>query len=437
MSSLTEYRNNLSAMLKIAGDSIADATTAGILPISGAGRMVGEVETLRFILGRTTSVERRHGQAANRALIHDLRLQLETFFRSPSYPDISRVPILVAGVTNRQRAILAAAHTKQGEPLSEVFRHILDLLNETIDLMGPDLFSPVDDESSASEDVHVLTSLATVPAQKVAPFQFDIVADRLVVVHQVPEAAPEDKRNVAVARETLIEQGIALLKLLDKSNCDRRLLETFTTLQRNLEQNTDIVQLGILNITCHSMSAVFASELPDAIKGFLDGHNNAVKLYVSQFPDWARFVEAASVAELTNDDASIVTSTADDLVAQLERNPEIVDPEVPKVIKLLKEFVQDPARSSKRATFALLRTLENLVARTIAFGEGLITETLHGTSAILSKQLSRVIAYTLLSLVITNATPLSSVASKLPDMNWMVGALDIVKQQIQALKVVE
>jgi hypothetical protein len=276
-----------------------------------------------------------------------------------------------------------------------------------------------------------------VPGQKIAPVQFEVTRGRLQIAHQDAKSRARDLDNVNSARGVIIERGHILIQHLESTNCDRRLLETVEALQSKLVDQNDIIQLGIMNIGCEAVFDQFANELPDAIVGMLRAHSTNINLYVAQFPQWAQFTENAAVVELNEDDIRNAISTAGNIIERLVNTEEAVDPEVPKTIDMLKSLVENPRHASKRAAFALIRTIENLVSKIFDYGSSFLDQTISRTSEKTSKAISNIVMVSLLALAVESATSMSSVAGKLGDTAWMARAAEIVKEQLSSVKVFE
>jgi len=267
-----------------------------------------------------------------------------------------------------------------------------------------------------------------VPEQKIAPAQFDIHEGRLVVAHQKASNGP-DSNIASSARRALVETGQAVIDKLKETNCDRRMLDVVVNLQEKLQSQQDIVELGVFNISCEVVAAKFENELPDVVGAMLLAHSRGISSYVAQFPEWRTFTENAASAELSSADVQRLHQSSGDLVEELEKAPEIADPEVPKTIKLLRALIADPASIPKRAGYALLITLENLWSRVYGYAAEFLDSTIKKTIAISATA----VAVTLVSIAAANALDLVPVTSKLADSAWVQTATKIIRRQLEEL----
>lgn len=272
-----------------------------------------------------------------------------------------------------------------------------------------------------------------VPEQKIAPAKFDIVDGRLILIDQPAAIDPDDAGNVRSARDAILAKGEKIVAELSRSNCDRRLLQSIEDLQEGLRSNNNIIELGLLNVGCSAVCGAAGDEIPDAVRGMIDGHTTSISMFVAQFPEWQRFTEKAASVNLDAGDISSIAQSASEISTQLEQHSELADPEVPKTIQFLATLIRDPANTAKRAAFAALRTIENLVSRIISYGVDLIDQTATKTIRGLSTAASRMIVVGLMALAISSVASLGPVTVKIAESTWMRTAAELVKKQLESL----
>ena len=271
------------------------------------------------------------------------------------------------------------------------------------------------------------------PPQKIAPVQFAVANGRIVVAPQADEADPRDALNIKAAREQLLSGGQRILKELKGSNCDKRLIETVQFMHDQLASEHNIVQLGIANIGCDLMYVQFQAELPDAMLAMLRAQTVSISMYVGQFPDWHRFVENTAIVEIDQDEIARIHATAGKLAADLRANPDIADPEVPATLEWLSRMLADPANTAKRLAFAVLRTIENLVSKVCSYALDLLEQTARKSADGLSTAASKVIVVSLLSVALSGALGMSSIAGRVQEVSWIKAAAELVQKQIEEL----
>lgn len=273
-----------------------------------------------------------------------------------------------------------------------------------------------------------------VPDQKLAPAMFDIVNHKLVIINQVNKQDKEDERNIRNAFEALLNQGKNILEALQCSNCDRRILQRIHELQDKLSKKNNIIELGLMTLGVDRICKNASGELPEALSGAIEGHIAGIGMYVAQHAEWRRFSENAANVELDSGDVERISEAARAIIEGLEQNPEIADPEVPKTLRALSVLLKDPKLASRRAAFAVLRTVENLIAKVYHHGADFIDKTTTKTIDGLSSATSKVIVGTLIALAITATTNLGGLASgKIAESAWMKSAAEIVMKQLEKL----
>lgn len=268
-----------------------------------------------------------------------------------------------------------------------------------------------------------------VPRQQVAPVQFDIVDGRIIVASRAPKTVEADRANVQSALEHIRGSGEQLLKSLANSNCDRRLLENVSELHSQVISEGNIVKIGLMNMGCGVMAEQFQAELPDAIAGMLNAYNASISLYVAQFPEWEQFTQKASLIDLDEDDVAEVDIAAGEIIAALTENAALADPEVPKTIAFVRQFLTFPGASSKRAAFAMIRTIENLVSSIVRHSMSFFSKTADDLVDTGSKAASKVIIG-LLGVALMSASGIGPAAMR-AGAPWVSQAAEIVQKQIE------
>jgi hypothetical protein len=156
-------------------------------------------------------------------------------------------------------------------------------------------------------------------------------------------------------------------------------------------------------------------------------------LYLGQFDDWVKFTQNAASAELTPVDVDRVFSTTARLVERLEAAGQSVNPEVPRTIAFLNSLIAVPGEASRRAAYAVLRTIENLVAKVFLYGAAFLDDLITRTSSAVSSTASKAIVVVLLTVALDGAVGLTPVVARLADAAWMEAAVEVVRRQIDLL----
>lgn len=273
-----------------------------------------------------------------------------------------------------------------------------------------------------------------VPHQKVGPARFEIYHGRLRLQSSPARIARDDESGAIAAKEELRSAGKKILFELERSNCDRRLIESVQYLQEILaDENANVVRLALANIGCEGMCVASEEELPNAVVSMLQTYTRGVELVVAQFPEWVRFLENAAVIQLSDGDVSDIRHAAAGVVEELRARVDIVDPEVPRVLAHINDLLRNPGSSSKRAAFAVLRSVENLVSKIFSYGADFIDKTVSKTVDHASAAISKVVVAGLLGVALASATSIAPVADKVAEMKWLRIASEIIQKQFDKI----
>jgi hypothetical protein len=267
--------------------------------------------------------------------------------------------------------------------------------------------------------------------QNIAPVHFGISGHRLIIVPQPAITAPDDQSNVISARRELVDQAQRIIEQLQRSNCDKRLLDSVEYLKQGLQSEADVVRLGLSNIACDAMRQKFDDELPHAVSAMLFAQTTGVSLYVAQFSEWHRFTEKAAQSQISEADAPQVARALTEVLDRINSHPEIADEDVPRTLLWLRAFVDDPRRTSQRAVYAVWRSIENMVITVFNYGAKLLGNTASKTSDKLSSAASRAIVVALMTAALAGAATLSPIASKIPGSAWIAKAVDAVQESFK------
>jgi len=327
-------------------------------------------------------------------------------------------------------------HTKRKISVAQALNLLLDTISrlplnfETV--FAEDTVETVMDNRFADEAAKRLNRIVPIE-QNVAPIQFDIIEHRLIISPQVNSPLRIDEENVSSARDELKSQGDRIAQQLEQSNCDRRLLESFLDLQGKLASDTDVVRLGLTNIACEVICDKFQCELPDAVSALMKAHTLGVGMYVAQFPEWQRFTEQAASVELSSADIPAISSAVDAIVGKLEENPEIADPQVPRTLLALRSLIADPQAATKKAIFAVWRSLENLVIKVYRYAADFIEKTISKAIDFGSTVVGKGVVVALMTAALAGGLAMTPVASHLTQSAWIAKASEEVKMQIEAM----
>ena len=307
----------------------------------------------------------------------------------------------------------------------EETRRIMRDIRLAQELMHP---SPqVVEESSDLIDIAHLKSI--LPTQKIAPLQFEIVQDKLRILSRSSKPEEAAASPVSAAKTQILGLGDQIILELERSNCDRRLLEAINKTQAEILSEKNIVGIAISGIYCGNLAKAFQPELAGAVDVMLSTYSMTIGMYAAQFPEWRSFLENSASAEIDESDLSVIQSAITSLADNLEKNPGLVDPEVPRTLREISQFIQHPRQSAKRMAFAAIRTAENLIISIWKHSADFLGRTLEKTKEVGSSIASKVVLYSLIGIALSAAAGISPLTSKIPEMGWMRNAIELVERQ--------
>jgi hypothetical protein len=364
--------------------------------------------------------------------LNDLQYELQRLLSDPEFhrtaEQIYYRPLALSRTPNRYRL-----HPGLYESRNRLFQAI-EFLIESLD--QPAIF--FEQKELWDDDIEVTTAQKIrkiVPKnQGIAPVRFDIQQLRLIIVPQNHQFLREDAANIAAAKAELTSSGERILEELERSNCDKRLLDNFRDLQSKLQSETDIIRLGLANIGCEIMCSSFQHELPDAVSAMLKAQTLGINMFVGQFPEWHTFAEKAATVNIGSAEIQQISNAAKSVIQSLKSHPEVADPKVPQTLQALNNLIEDPKLATKRAAYAVWRSIENLFIKVFQYGadyiEKSIEKTIDGASSVTAKAAVLV----LMSAALAGAASLSPIASQIPESAWIAKAVDTVRKQIEELK---
>ena len=270
-----------------------------------------------------------------------------------------------------------------------------------------------------------------VPKQQIAPAQFGIVNNRIVVVDRPPTTEEADRRNISAAHEHIQASGQELASTLDRSNWDKKLINSVKALHSQIVAGGNIIKIGLANMGCSIMAAQYQHELPDAVVAMLKAYTSDIAMYVAQFPEWEQFTDKAAAIRIDEDDVASVSRAVGEVIDTLSAHPELADPEVPRTIAFIRELLAEPGKSSKRAAFAMIRTIENLVSSIVQHSINFLRKTAEKAVDVGSSAASKIIVG-LLSVALVGAVGIGPAAVN-AGVPWIQQAAEIVQRQIETL----
>ena len=207
------------------------------------------------------------------------------------------------------------------------------------------------------------------------------------------------------------------------------MLDAISKTQGQILSDENIVRIAISGMYCANLAKEFQAELAGAVDVMLSTYSITIGMYAAQFPEWRSFLENSASAQIDESDLSDIQSTMLSLAENLESNPNHVDPEVPRTLREIGQFIQHPRQSAKRMAFAAVRTAENLVISIWKHSADFMMKTLDKTKETGASIASKAVVYSLIGIALSAATGISPLTSKIPEMGWMRNAIELVERQ--------
>lgn len=270
----------------------------------------------------------------------------------------------------------------------------------------------------------------SIPSQKIAPAQFGVENGKLVIVDQNSSAKDGAEGAIASSLESLLSQSEDVIDDLRKGNCDRRIVDHFDQMKNTLKCGGNVVRLGLENITAKAMAVAFSNELADGLMAQINGLSAGIAMYVAQFEEWQVFVQNAAEAAIAEGSERTLTAFLGDLQREFEKHSAVVDPEVPATVKYFSELINDPSRASKRAIFAFMRTIENLISKSFEYVIEILSKTASKSSDKISDSASSAIVRGLAAIGIVSALGVMPIANDVAGMEWIKSTYQIFIEQI-------
>lgn len=272
------------------------------------------------------------------------------------------------------------------------------------------------------------------PSQQIGPVQFEVRNGKLRVRSQTSLVGERNPSGAEHARRQLVADASWLIDNLHQSNVDRRAVAILEDMHDHLSRSQNIVRVGITNLACEQVVSVIEEMAATLVIARMKAFSVGVALYISQFDEWHRFVDSAADHDLRIGDARRAYKVGRKLVGELKAKETLADPEVPRSIELLLKAVATPDRASKRAVFALIRTIENFIAKVFSEFGGVLGATSEGLRTGVKKGVTVAAAVAALGIAATAATEIAPTAQHVLKSDWLKKAAEIVREGLKEAK---
>lgn len=273
-----------------------------------------------------------------------------------------------------------------------------------------------------------------VPQQQLGPIKLGIRNNRLSIERQPPSFDERDSANIKIASGDVLRRGHKLIEQLKASNADPRFIAELEDLHVRIAAGDNIIQAGLSSVGCNALCLALSDEMSPTLNSLVAGHLTGVDMYLSQFSDWSRFVEQAAMAHLDADDISTIANAARKTIAELRSRPDLVEPDVPATFNEILQLLSDPRKSGKRAAFALLRSIENLVSKLIMHTGALFEKTASKTVDQMSTVAAGALVVGFLTIAVNSATGVGAIAQRVSEFGWLRNVVEVVQNHLNKTK---
>lgn len=272
--------------------------------------------------------------------------------------------------------------------------------------------------------------IRSVPEQQIAPVRFGYEAEKLVVLHTIATPEMQDENLVASVYKSVIKSGERLLSELPNSQCDRRFLAQIKELHEDVQENADIVYIGMQGQECQIAAKAFHEEFSPYFLGLLTSYFTSILDYVAQFPEWQRFLEQSVSAKIL--EAELVGQLRN-VLANLQTVvavPELVEPKVREKLYWLSKIIGDDRPLTKKTVMAVALSLHNMASAVLKWTTSLATQTAEKTQQYLAKAAALALVGSI-GAAFWQFIPISNLIARTP---WLEPALQWLKNAIPLIK---
>lgn len=302
------------------------------------------------------------------ALIRAIASFQATKHSGRSTPDLDSLGFHIERAAELVRQVRFAGPGNQFETVDELLTMIQQVetgFSRSL-VKFPEIRGPIDDAYHWISQLRELTfddadedqMAVSPPTQVLAPFQFEIAEGRLALQPQPRTAKSNADAITAAALRALIGQAEDVYEDLKDSN-HPRLLRAFKRLQDALVSESNVIEIGMLCVTCESQVHASTDELSQTLLALLLSFTKGVTDYASQFEEWQVFSDNAAEVTFTPEDGEQYARVARQLASDLEQRPE-VDSRVPEALRQVADW--NDRVDTPKSRLSVGRTVLNMFA---------------------------------------------------------------------------
>lgn len=197
-----------------------------------------------------------------------------------------------------------------------------------------------------------------VPNQQIAPYQYDLVENQIVLVEQGVTPKLGSLAGAEAAFEIIQMQALDLISQYPSTNS--RLFDlSLKRVVDELSGERSPIRLGLLAINLAARATAASDELSNTLVSAVSVLTAQIGLYVAQFEEWQSFLDAAAESNVTVADATAFVKVARELSAGLSDTNNVaveVGESLDKIAELESQLTNPKVR------LGIVRTIQNLIA---------------------------------------------------------------------------
>jgi hypothetical protein len=210
-----------------------------------------------------------------------------------------------------------------------------------------DTIEPMDQDYDVYTDEDIDDALNSAPPQRLGPVTFDISNEKFFLGHK--KSTPANEQHAESALRGLIRAGRSLIEDLTSSNYDKYLLKCALDVQSTLEDDANIIQLGMLNNLLSDLIAASKAEFSNSFLAVIQSHHNNISLYIAQFPDWRDYSAEVALTNIHAEDLPLIEEAGARFLEGLSTGGDYVDPRAPAAIAPIQKSLERSSGESKKA----------------------------------------------------------------------------------------
>jgi hypothetical protein len=267
---------------------------------------------------------------------------------------------------------------------------------------------------------------SVVPKQSSAPVVATVQGGKLILDPGEPHARI-DPASVRSACDYLLLELADVVRALENSNCDKRMLQAFRR-AASLLQDASAANIVALGMHLHRLDALTVSMIDELATPTHLQINSLLlntRKFVHQFAEWHEFVQNALRDERVTPEVMNQISNATE---KLEADVAVVDPRIPEAIRTSLEMSDKPDEAGQHGRYGAVRSLQNVLIASLRFAFQKAKEFTRKTTDNTVEYAAKATAVGIVVLLATLAPSASILAASLDSLAWLQNYLPLIEK---------